>query len=549
MGRAIRWQAMLVFLGIILLAAILASTAREFTSVTVPAGGGVYTEAAAGSARAINPLLSYSSDLDHDLNGLIFQGLVDLNERGEVQPALAESWEISPDQREYTFHLRTDVRWHDGAPFTAADVVYTIGVLQSDAFAAPDFPAPSYLSKLWRSVSVEQVDDSTVRFKLQQPYSPFLAQNTVGILPSHLWRNVPVPEMPRSLYNQQPVGTGPWRLVELTPTSARLAPNPYWNGAKPYLEAMEFKFYPDYASAFTAFTVGEAAGVSRILPQDLPAAQASKDMTVYSAPLAGESFVYFNLTNPNVPFLADKQMRQALRLALDVSKLIDQSLAGQGVPAAGPFMPGTWADAGQPAPAPDPQKAAQMLDDLGWIDSDGDGVRDKDGKPLSFSLLGDDEALLQGLADQWRAVGVQARPEVVSLVSLAGEHLSPRNYEAAVVHWQLGDDPDPYPLWHSTQVDDGQNYTGWNNRRADEIMEEGRSVSDPGRRMQLYGEFQQIFADELPALPLYFDVYSYGVSNQVQDVQIGRLNAPWERFRTADRWYIVTQRVTVEPGG
>jgi peptide/nickel transport system substrate-binding protein len=545
-GRSIRWQALLAGLGIILLAAILVSTAPDFTSLTVPAQGGVYTEAVVGTPRAINPLLSFGSDLDRDLTGLIFQGLVALDERGEPAPALAESWEISPDQKDITFRLRRGVRWHDGAPFSAADVVFTVGVLQSDAFAESGQPASTFLSQLWRNVSVEQVDPYMVRFRLQQPLASFLAETTIGILPSHLWNRVPVAELSQSLLNLQPVGTGPWRLANLTALSARLEPNPYATGPAPFLEAMEFRFFPDYASAFSAFQAGEVDGVSRVLPQDIAAAQASDDMVVLTAPLAGSTLVYLNLDNPDVPFLADAQVRQALYLALDPSKLIDRVLNGQGIPADGPFMPGAWAHTPGQRPVSDPERAVEILAAAGWTDSNRDGVRDREGVDLAFELLGDNEALLQELAEQWRQVGVLARPRLVNLASLAADYLSPRTFQAAVTHWQLSGDPDPYPLWHSTQSDNGQNYTGWSNEQADLLMEEGRSTNDPGRRIQLYSEFQRIFAEELPALPLFNDVYAYGVSDKVKDVEIGQLNWPWERFRSAGQWYIVTQRVAVE---
>lgn len=544
MGRSIRWQALIAFLGIVLLAAILSSTAREFTSLIVPAKGGVYTEAVVGLPQTINPLLSFGNELDRDLTGLIFQGLVTLNERGEPAPSLAERWEISPDQLEYTFHLRPGVRWHDGAPFTAADVVYTVGVLQSDAFANSGAPASTYLSQLWRSVTIEQLDQTTIRFRLQQPLASFLSEATIGILPAHLWSAVPVAEISQSALNLQPVGTGPWRLAGLTALTARLEPNPYWPDRLPFLEAIEFRFFPDYTSAFSAFQAGEVDGVSRIVQQDLTAAQASQDMTVFTAPLAGESFVYFNLASPTAPFLTDKRVRQALSLALDRPKLIDEALNGQGVPADGPFMPGTWAYAPQPVPQPSLQQAAQLLAEAGWADNDGDGVRDQNDLPLSFELVGDNEAVLQALASQWRQIGVDARPKVVDITSLATESLSPRRFDAAVTHWQLSGDPDPYPLWHSTQIENGQNYTGWSNLQADLLMEQGRAVTDPGLRLQLYSEFQKIFADELPALPLFFDVYSYGVSNRVNGVKIGRLNSPWERFRTTEQWYKVTEQVT-----
>jgi peptide/nickel transport system substrate-binding protein len=542
LGRSIRWQALLALLTIILLAAILTSTVREVVAPPPPTRGGTYVEAVVGLPRAINPLLSFSGDLDRDLTGLIFQGLVALDARGEPRPALAGSWEISPDQRDITFRLRQGVRWHDGAPFTAADVIFTVGVLQSDAFAESGQPASTYLSQLWRNVTVEQIDPYTVRFRLQQPLASFLAENTIGILPSHLWNDVPIAELSQSLLNLQPVGTGPWRLASLNALGARLEPNPYHAGAAPYLEAIEFRFFPDYASAFAAFQAGEVDGVSRVLHQDMAAAQASKNMEVLTAPLAGATYVYLNLDNPAAPFLADSQVRQALMLALDRSKLIDRALNGQGVPADGPFMPGTWSYApGQPR-ASDPARAAELLAAAGWTDSDRDGVRDNEGVDLAFELLGDNEVLLQELAEQWRQVGVLATPRLVSLASLAGDYLSPRTFQAAVTHWQLSGDPDPYPLWHSTQIDSGQNYTGWRNEEADLLLEQGRSVNDPGRRMQLYSEFQRIFGQELPALPLYFDVYAFGIGKQVKDVEIDRLNWPWERFRSAHKWYVVRER-------
>lgn len=550
MGQAIRWQAIIAFLGILLLAAILGSQAVELAGETiVPSQGGVYTEATVGTPQFINPLLAFGADLDRELSSLIFDGLVRVDERGEVKPDLASSWEISPDGLTYTFTLRPDIRWHDGAPFTADDVVYTVQVLQSETFASPDSLAPKFLSDFWRTVTVTKLDNTTVQFQLQEPYAPFLYEATIGILPAHLWREVPIADMGRSLLNLQPVGTGPWRLVDLTATGALLEPSPYYGGPDPYLDALELRFYPDYASAFAAFQAGEVDGVSRILPENLALAQESEQMKVLSAPLAGETLLYFNLSNPNAPFLADKQVRQALWLALDHQAVIDAALGGQGVPADGLFMPGTWANAAPAHPGPDVEKAAELLTAAGWVDSEGDGdpIRDKDGQSLSFVLLGDNEKLLTAIAEQWAQIGVYAKPQVVGLVSLAGDYLSPRNYEAALVHWQLGGDPDPYPLWHSTQSESGQNYTGWSHNRADEIMEEARAVSDPGRRFQLYEEFQQIFADELPALPIYFDVYSFGVHDNVKAAQVGRLHTPADRFNTLPTWYVATERVVEEP--
>jgi peptide/nickel transport system substrate-binding protein len=134
---------------------------------------------------------------------------------------------------------------------------------------------------------------------------------------------------------------------------------------------------------------------------------------------------------------------------------------------------------------------------------------------------------------------------VVTLPGLTADFLVPRSYDAAVVHWDLAGDPDPYPLWHSTQINDGQNYAGWDNRAADESIEKARATVDRTARKQYYSEFQRIFAEEVPALLLYHPVYTFGVRDKVHDVQLGPLNTPSDRFRNLADWYIVTKRITM----
>jgi len=544
LGRHLRWQALIALLGIVLLVALLRYAAYNFTTVTVPDQGGTYVEGVAGSAQYINPLLSQYNQIDALLVSLLFNGLTQLDEQGNVVPDLAESWTIGADGLTYDFRLRSGLFWHDGAPVTAADVLYTVRALQAD-----DFPGVPWLHALWKAVKVEAPDGPegvTVRFTLEQRLPSFLDYTTIGLLPAHLWERVPVAEMMNSQLNTRPVGTGMWQMARLSATRADLIANPRFAGKAPYLAGLSFRFYPDHQSLMPAYDRKEIDGISVIWPEEIAAATQRQDLQLFSAPLSGYTVIYLNQNNPNVAFFQDTAVRQALLYALDRQALIDTVLYGQGIVAHSPLLPATWAyDPDVPKYAADPARAAALLDEAGWVLAEGETVRKKDGRPLAFILVGDDRRLLEALAEAWAKIGVDAKPQPVTLAGLTADFLTPRSFDAAVVHWELAGDPDPYPLWHSTQSKDGQNYSGWNNQAADEAIEQARSTVDPAARRKHYVEFQRIFAREVPALLLYYPVYSFGVRDKIHGVQVGPLNEPADRFRNVADWYIVTRRITV----
>ena len=533
---------LLAVVGIILLTLLMGATAYNVSTVLVPERGGVFREGVAGNPQYINPLLCHTHEIDRDLCSLLFRGLTRLDQQGRVVPDLAERW-TAPDGLVYTFTLRENQFWHDGKPVTIDDLLFTIEMMQN-----PDSPILPDLAELWRSVTVEPVDEHTVRLLLDEPFAPFLDFTTIGLLPKHIWQDVPPSELLTSPLNLRPVGNGPMQATLTSAQFIRLEHNPYSSEDIPMVSALEFHFYPDYPSIYAAYTEGELDGVSQVMQSDISLAQARTDMQLFSAPLSTYVGVVFNLQNPDVPFLQDAIVRRALYHALDREQLLNDVVGGHGVLASSPIPSNNWGHAPDtPSYDYDPDEARRLLDESGWVDTDGDGTRDKDGLPMQLILLTNDGptriALIEQIAADWQAVGVKVVVESVSFGGFVSDFLTPRRFEAALLSWDITGDPDPFPLYHSSQIATGQNYGGWSNQEADALVIEARSTVDPEKRRALYAQFQHLFAADVPAIPLYYPVYTYGVSERVKAVQIGPLNTPADRFATFPDWYILTRRV------
>jgi peptide/nickel transport system substrate-binding protein len=539
-GR-IRWQTVIALISILLLGVLLGYTAYTLTTVVVPDYGGTYVEGVAGNPTSINPLLQ-NNELDRDLVSLVYSSLTIVDEHGEIVPELAHRWEISEDGLSYTFYLRQDVRWHDDVPFTADDVVATIRAIQDPGFQGlPDVAEP------WLPVTVEKLDVHTVRFILREPFAPFLDYTTVGILPAHLLADVSAESLPSAQFNLRPVGTGPFMLSEISARHVVLEASPHWYRRRPYLDKIEFVFYPDYPSIFAAHVRGEVAGISRVWPDYLDEVREDKSLNLYSAPLSGYTLVFLNLTR--APF-EEREVREGLLLALDRQGLVDDVLGGQGIVVHSPIMPHTWAyDEDLPRHGYDPERAADVLESAGWIDTDGDGVREKGDRRLEFELLTNDdptrEKLARDITRYWAEVGARAKLRVAGWPEPIATALRMREFDALLGSWgALPPDPDPYPHWHSSQAtEDGQNYTSYINDDVDILLEEARGVNDRVRREELYREFQRTFVHDVPALLLYQPVYNYAVDERVRGVQVGPMLDSPDRFRTVTQWYIAIKRV------
>ena len=260
--------------------------------------------------------------------------------------------------------------------------------------------------------------------------------------------------------------------------------------------------------------------------------------------------VMLNTKNTQTPFLDNAKVRRALMLAINRPYIINKFLGGQAIVSNGPILPNSWAyhDGVEQIPY-DPAQAVNILKAEGYIlPADGGDVRTKDGVPLAFTLMHPDDPthtrIAETIRDGWANIGVKVDLQAVPYDKLVMDSLASRSYQAALVDLDLSrtPDPDPYPFWHQAEAAGGQNYTQWDNRAASEYLEQARVMADPDMRKRLYRNFQVVFGKELPALPLYVPVYSYGVDSKVEGVQVGALYDPSDRLGTFSNWYLLTRR-------
>ena len=541
-----RLQLGIAIVGVIAVLAVVVYLAFGFDAQPVADYGGTYVEGVVGNPRYMNPLLCQSNSVDCDIVALVFTGLTTVGNDGVIEPDLAESWDISTDSTVYTFYLRQDAVWHDGAPVTAADVVYTVSIMQDS-----EFQGDSFLSEMWQTVVVDQIDEYTVRFTLREPFSPFLEHTTIGLLPSHILANVSASELGDSAFNASPIGTGPFKMSQVSATEVELVANSDYYNPRPYLDSIVLKFYSDYASLLEARERGEIAGMSRVQPEQLEAVAKDDDLTLYSAPLSGYTLVYLNLDRPA---FQDPAVRQALMYALDRQALVDDIVYGQGIVIDTPIMPHSWAfDDNLDTYNYNQNKAISLLEQSGWFDDDGDGIRERGTTRLQFILSTNEDdsvrvAIVDAIARQLAEVGIAVVPDTVSWTTLVDEMLRPRAYDAVLLGWQdLPPDPDPYPYWHSSQATQtGLNFANYISSTADALLQQARATTDQDERYELYRSFQALFVEDVPSVVLYQPVYTYAVDSGVYGVQVAPMTTGSDRFANVASWYMATQRLLDE---
>jgi peptide/nickel transport system substrate-binding protein len=549
--KRLRWQIIVVLLTLAAIGGLLLNQQSSISGneqVDQPVSGGVYTEALIGSLERLNPVLDFYNSPDYDVDHLIFCRLVRFDSRGLPYGDLAETWGISKDGKHYSFSIRPDAVWHDAQPVTSDDVIFTIDLLRND-----QLPIPNDVREFWKQVEVGALNDKTLQFKLPEAFSPFLDYLNFGILPQHLLDGLTPEKLINSSFNVSPTGCGPFRFNSFNVENGEVSEvildsfQDYY-GKKPFLDQVIFRYFPDDASALNAFKQDEVMGISQISPELLPGALKDDKLNLFTSRTPRLNLIYLNLDNPEVPFFQDHSVRQALLMGINRRRIVDHILKGQGIIANSPIFPENWAFyQGIGEIEFDPQAAVDILKKNGYtFPAEGGQTRVKDGIPLSFEMVYPDMELYHAIAEQirvdWEHMGISVVMKPVSYSELLKEYLEPRTYQAALVelNFDRSPDPDPYPFWHQSQIKGGQNYAQWDDRQISEYMEQARVVVDLDERIKRYRNFQVRFAAELPALLLFYPVYSYGVSTQVHGVSMGPVYDPSDRFDNITSWYLIT---------
>lgn len=454
-----------------------------------------------GDASTLLPVLA-SDSASSDINGLVYNGLVRYDKNFNIEGELAESWEISPDNLTLTFYLRKGVRWHDGAPFTAEDVLFTYRLLVD-----PNTPT-AYAERYLQVADAEVVDAYTFRVRYHKPLATALISWAFSIHPKHLLEGK---DITKSSLASHPIGTGPYRFVEWRRgEKIVLEANPDYFEGPPHIHRVLYRIIPDLSTMFLELQSGglDYMGLTPIqytMQTGTPAIR--RRFRKYQYPASAYSYLGYNLRRP---LFQDKRVRQALSYAIDKQEIIDGVLLGLGQVATGPYKPGSWAHNPQVRRYKyDPDRSRELLAEAGWRDNDGDGILDKDGKPFVFTIVtnqGNDQRVKAGEIIQRRLaeVGIEVKLRVIEWAVFLKEFINPGNFDATILAWTIVPDPDGYNIWHSSKTRVGElNFIAYNNAEVDRLLEKGRRTMDQAKRKKAYDRLQEILAEEQPYTFLY----------------------------------------------
>jgi peptide/nickel transport system substrate-binding protein len=526
----------LIGLSIAALAPTLQSSNDEVepTAQAIP-DGGRYVEGVLGRATNASPFGARSGP-DRALVALLFRGLVRLGPGSAVTGDLAQRWEVADEGRTWTFHLRSDLFWQDGAPLTAADVAFTVGVLSDPAYTGPG-------SESWRDVTATVVDPRTVVLHLTTPLGGFLQAATQPVAPEHLLADIPLETLPDDPFGQQPVGSGSFRLVYLNAARALLTaappveplpngpegpnfttprptdslasarPTPRPDVAVPYLSSIELRYYDDVAALRDDWEAGDLDAASGLPPSDATALAATAGARLVQYPGTTLLAATLNLRSGTDDFV-DPVVRKALLQAIDRDAIVRDVLAGLGtradslIPPSSPMFDGSVS----PEVAFDPAAARKALTDAGWKSGDSGWVPKGATDPLVIEVLSPEElanpvaySVAQAVVNAWKGIGLAARLVPLPAAELIGDRLTRGEYEAAVLPFAIGLDPDVYPLLAASQTrTGGSNVIGLQDPDLDKLLVAARTPVEDADRVAAYKALQQRLAERVYMLPVAF---------------------------------------------
>lgn len=540
----------------ILFFTVIASSIYLFLSInnsyltSVPTSGGTLTEGIVGIPRFINPTLAITR-ADQDTVALVYSGLMKIDENGNLQPDIAESISLSEDGRTYSIKLRQDRNFHDGTPITAQDIIYTIELIKN-----PDLKSP--FRGNWSDVTAEEVTSHELNITLTEPYTPFIENFTIGIMPKHVWNTLPIEQLPFSQYNTEPIGSGPFAIDTVHRDNSGLINGytlkPAQNfGTQPNLSAIELKYFQNEDLLATAFENKEITSTV-FLPTEKIAELDQQEVQIITQPLPRVFGIFLNQNRS--PALRDKSARKALSVAIDRDRLIAEALGGYGVPTTKPILndyrtielEDTEENTNSTS---SPTSAKDILIAGGWKQNDA-GLWEKEiddaTEALRLTIRTNNTPLFDTtttiIAENWRELGVKVQIEQYEQTGLVQSVIRTRDFQALLFGLDINRMQDLYPFWHSSQKDDpGLNIAQYTNVSVDTLLEKARTTEDGAEREKLLNEISDIIIDDTPAIFLFAPSVTYVVDKDIKITPMNTLGKPSDRFMNIANWHAKTEVV------
>lgn len=494
--------------------------------------GGTIVIGITGDVDSFNPLFGESVSAQ-EITHMLLLGLADLNDKSEFAPEIATHWQHSDDFLKLTYFLRKDAKWSDGMPITAEDVKFTFDLLRDPKVASPRQGYTEYIK------NVVVVDSHTVSFEFTEAYPAQIFDTAGEVLPKHILENADRASLRNHEFGRQPISSGPFKLAKWESQQyIELVPNENYFGEKPLLDKVIFKIVPDNANLLIQLESGEVDMVSGIPPSEINRLK-KNNTNIDIHQVSGRMYYYIGYNEKNELFKS-ANVRRALTQAINRDKIIEGILYGFGSKCLGPLPPiVSWAYNEDVQEIPyDLNIARETLKAEGWIDSDGDGTIDKDGKKFEFSLMVNTGNQVKSdiavvVQSQFEAVGIKMNIQTFEWNNFL-DHIQNRDFDASIGGLSSSYYIDPTPVFHSSATN-MFNSVSYSNPEVDRLIESGRQEMDQTKAAKTWKKFQELVYYDQPYTFLFWKDTAVGVNNKFKNVTPIALSSVYN----IEKWYKV----------
>ena len=514
---------------------------KAYSSVT----GGTLIDASTAEPSGLISMIAGES-ASSAISGNIFNKLLKYDKNLDLEGELAQSWEVSADQKTITFKLKPNLKWADGKPLTSQDVFFTWKLVTDEKTRSP------YASDYQLVKSAVAPDASTFSVTYDQAYAPALdSWAGLQVLPKHLLENQ---DIHTTSFARNPVGSHYYKLDSWTHgENIKLSRNPTSVLGAAKIDKLVTRIIPDNSAQFLELMADnidlmglDPIKYSRIIPAR---PELQKKLALYKE--LGNSYTYMGFNLKHKPF-DDIRVRKAINYAIDKQEIIDGVYLGLGINIASPYKPGTrWSNPDLKPYPYDPSKAKALLKEAGFADSDGDGILERDGKPFAFEIITNQNKEREKSAvliqRRLKEIGIDVQIRAIEWASFISRFIKTGDFDVVVLGWSLSLDPDQFSIWHSSQNQPGQfNFIGYNNPQIDKLLEQGRLELDPDKRMKIYHEFAKVLLEDSPIVYLSAGYGLTAIHKRVKGIDSPA--PPAGIGYNSHEWYIPTQLRRLETG-